>query len=141
MLPGCSHCGLACERNVHCFALRMARVSARQRITTAAAPGQNSEVPLYGMAACQRCLEEFDALLDTSTFSSPTWATAWRLFDVSRVANMLLAAGHSSASYPRSFNGVLSLSNCVCCTCCVPFFSCISYLPRQLCFLLGLHSD
>jgi hypothetical protein len=50
-------------------------------------------VPLYGMAACQRCLEEFDTLLECSTFSSPTWARASRMFDVSRVANMLLARG------------------------------------------------
>ena len=51
------------------------------------------------MAAAQRCLEEFDTLLEASTFSSPTWAAAGRrLFDVSRVANMLLAARDRDAN-------------------------------------------
>ena len=50
-------------------------------------------MPLYGIAACQRCLEEFETLLDLSDFGSPTWARSVdRLFDASRVANMLLAA-------------------------------------------------
>ena len=55
--------------------------------------GANSEVPLYGMAACQRCLEEFDTLLELSDFQSPTWSPRAKLFDLSRVANMLLAQG------------------------------------------------
>ena len=54
--------------------------------------GATAEVPLYGVAAAQRCLEEFDALLEhAGTFGSEAWQEARRLFDVHRIANMLLA--------------------------------------------------
>jgi hypothetical protein len=54
--------------------------------------GTTAEVPLYGVAAAQRCLEEFDALLEhAGTFGSESWQGARRLFDVHRIANMLLA--------------------------------------------------
>lgn len=54
--------------------------------------GPTADVPLYGVAAAQRCLEEFDALLEhAGTFGSEAWQEARRLFDVHRIANMLLA--------------------------------------------------
>lgn len=54
--------------------------------------GPTAEVPLYGVAAAQRCLEEFDSLLEhAGTFGSEAWQEARRLFDVHRIANMLLA--------------------------------------------------
>lgn len=59
------------------------------------------------MAACQRALEEYDTLLAVSSFQSPTWAATQRLFDVSRVANMLLAAGSGGAAVPGATEGAL----------------------------------
>jgi hypothetical protein len=54
--------------------------------------GPTAEVPLYGVAAAQRCLEEFDQLLEhAGTFGSDSWPGARRIFDVHRIANMLLA--------------------------------------------------
>jgi hypothetical protein len=54
--------------------------------------GPTAEVPLYGVAAAQRCLEEFDQLLEhAGTFGSESWPGARRIFDVHRIANMLLA--------------------------------------------------
>lgn len=55
--------------------------------------GHTAEVPLYGMAAAERCLEEFDELLGRQAeFGSDTWHASRRLFDAHRIANMLLAS-------------------------------------------------
>jgi hypothetical protein len=69
--------------------------------------GVSSQVPLYGMAACQRCLEEFDALLELAHFTSPVWHNTRRFCDISRVANMLLATGPPFGSLTWSSAGVL----------------------------------
>lgn len=60
--------------------------------------GMTADVPLYGMAAAERCLEEFDELLECEAeFGSATWHASRRLFDVHRIANMLLASDEAGA--------------------------------------------
>eukprot|EP00892_Ulva_mutabilis_P012033 jgi/Ulvmu1/9201/UM005_0301.1 len=65
--------------------------------------GVTADVPLYGMAAAERCLEEFDELLEREAeFGSATWHASRRLFDVHRIANMLLASDEEGTARGRS---------------------------------------
>ena len=65
------------------------------------------------MAACQRCLEEFDALLEAAAFASPVWGRPRRHLDAARVANMLLAAGPNVLDGVCSTPGALRAHACV----------------------------